>query len=86
MARRQADGHMAHCAHFKAEMAKEANGDVVKIKQVYMNCGQGPHNDGVKLSKYARCKNVSYCSKDCQRADWKNHKGSCKLHTEINKE
>ena len=27
--------------------------------------------------KCARCKAVRYCSKDCQRADWKRHKTSC---------
>ncbi|KAF7344010.1 MYND-type domain-containing protein [Mycena venus] len=27
------------------------------------------------------CKTVSYCSKECQRLDWKNHKNPCKVAT-----
>ncbi|CAB1098062.1 unnamed protein product [Ectocarpus sp. CCAP 1310/34] len=26
----------------------------------------------------SRCRNVSYCSKECQRQDWKSHKPSCR--------
>lgn len=29
------------------------------------------------LQQCARCSAVSYCSRDCQRADWKAHKGLC---------
>jgi splicing suppressor protein 51 len=31
----------------------------------------------VPLLKCARCKSVSYCNKDCQKAHWKTHKQSC---------
>lgn len=34
-----------------------------------------------KLLVCSTCKNVSYCSKSCQKADWKVHKKYCKLHT-----
>lgn len=29
------------------------------------------------LMKCSRCHKVAYCSKDCQRLDWKNHKRAC---------
>ena len=30
-----------------------------------------------KLLVCGRCKGASYCSADCQKADWKTHKGTC---------
>jgi hypothetical protein len=36
------------------------------------------HMDGAFLMKCNRCKVTYYCSKDCQVADWKRHKGWCK--------
>ena len=29
------------------------------------------------LKKCSRCRNVSYCSIECQRTDWKRHKVDC---------
>lgn len=42
-----------------------------------LNCGKTARDIGKLLSKCSRCKKVSYCSKDCQRADWKGHKNFC---------
>ena len=33
--------------------------------------------ENVKLQKCGRCKSVFYCSKDCQKKDWKSHKAVC---------
>jgi len=35
----------------------------------------------IKLFWCARCKQVSYCSKDCQTSNWKSHRASCKSQT-----
>jgi hypothetical protein len=34
--------------------------------------------EGVKLSFCSACRSVSYCSRECQKADWKTHKNICK--------
>jgi hypothetical protein len=34
--------------------------------------------EGVKLSFCSACRSVSYCSRVCQKADWKAHKNICK--------
>ncbi|KAJ7861968.1 hypothetical protein B0H14DRAFT_517125 [Mycena olivaceomarginata] len=33
------------------------------------------------VNRCSACKLVSYCSKECQRLDWKNHKTQCKAAT-----
>ncbi|KII91804.1 hypothetical protein PLICRDRAFT_104569 [Plicaturopsis crispa FD-325 SS-3] len=33
---------------------------------------------GAKLRKCSRCKEVSYCGEECQKADWTSHKQTCK--------
>lgn len=50
-----------------------------KVKYFCMNCSKGENEEGVVLSKCGGCKEISYCSIECQRADWKNHKQLCKL-------
>jgi tetratricopeptide (TPR) repeat protein len=30
-----------------------------------------------KLRRCGRCRNVHYCSQECQKSDWKGHKGKC---------
>lgn len=47
----------------------------VKIGGACSQCGKKAH------LKCARCKSVSYCSKECQRSDWKRHKvQECFVH------
>ena len=40
-------------------------------------CGCG--KAAVKLMKCSKCKTVSYCSRECQVADWKEHKKVCNV-------
>ena len=35
-------------------------------------------NDEVKLKSCAKCESVLYCSRECQKKDWKKHKRNCK--------
>lgn len=44
-----------------------------------MNCGNC--TTGTKLC--SRCRNKRYCSIECQRRDWENHKNNCKDITEV---
>ncbi|KAK8050303.1 hypothetical protein PG994_012033 [Apiospora phragmitis] len=41
------------------------------------SCGKTMTAAGGKLMQCARCKEVSYCSKECQKADWKKHRQEC---------
>jgi hypothetical protein len=50
-----------------------------KIKYFCMHCEKPDKIKGVALSKCSACKQVYYCSKECQRAGWKEHKEPCKM-------
>ena len=40
-------------------------------------CGKKDTLQGVKLMTCAKCKTVNYCSKECQKRGWKDHKTIC---------
>jgi splicing suppressor protein 51 len=42
-----------------------------------VNCGLIQQDGEKPLKKCAKCLSVHYCSRDCQKADWKKHKKSC---------
>lgn len=42
------------------------------------SCGVWEEVDQPRFSRCKRCKSKHYCSNDCQKADWKDHKGLCK--------
>ncbi|KAI1464937.1 uncharacterized protein F4812DRAFT_462259 [Daldinia caldariorum] len=42
------------------------------------NCNATEAKNGKNLLKCSRCKEVMYCSSECQRADWKKHRMECK--------
>ncbi|KIW10340.1 hypothetical protein PV08_11302 [Exophiala spinifera] len=41
------------------------------------SCGRDEAVNGSGLLSCARCRKVRYCSKECQRVDWKKHKANC---------
>jgi len=44
-----------------------------------LKCGKSALDMGNrKLSKCGKCKQISYCSRECQVSDWKDHKPFCK--------
>lgn len=57
--------------------ASSAEAVEASLRASCANCGAGAPLGG-KLSSCGNCQRVSYCNKECQRADWKNHKGACK--------
>ncbi len=40
-------------------------------------CGRDESEDGSTLQTCSRCHEAKYCSRECQRADWKKHKSQC---------
>lgn len=47
------------------------------VKESCALCGKAEEAGGVPLKACARCKVQKYCSKECQKADWKQHKKTC---------
>lgn len=45
-----------------------------------VNCKKSPPQ--VTLKKCAKCSETWYCSRDCQKADWKSHKKTCGKETQ----
>ncbi|KAG7287239.1 hypothetical protein NEMBOFW57_006745 [Staphylotrichum longicolle] len=41
------------------------------------SCGRSKTNDGGDLKACSKCLGVKYCSRACQRVDWKRHKKEC---------
>lgn len=45
-----------------------------------------PAAEGQTMKRCGRCKSVFYCSRDCQRADWKSYKTPCANQAQLNAE
>ncbi|KAI0142231.1 hypothetical protein GGR57DRAFT_486192 [Xylariaceae sp. FL1272] len=45
------------------------------------NCNAMRGKNTEKLMKCSRCKEASYCSPECQKADWKKHRAECRAQT-----
>ncbi len=64
----QSSGNGLFTRGFHVSTAKEKSAERTCNK-----CGL----QGVGLQRCARCKKVWYCGRECQREDWKTHKGKC---------
>lgn len=51
-------------------------GELIVVRRQCNKCHV--RDDTQRLSQCSRCQNVYYCSQDCQRADWQNHKLTCR--------
>ncbi|KAK3710703.1 hypothetical protein LTR37_010122 [Vermiconidia calcicola] len=47
-------------------------------------CSKAGATNGSPLQKCGGCRTTFYCSKDCQKADWKSHRTSCKKQNSTN--
>lgn len=47
------------------------------LTEVCRECGASKANGGGMLLRCGRCRKRTYCSKQCQKADWGKHKRSC---------
>lgn len=55
-----------------------ANEEISLTPEECWACHKMKTEPEVRLSVCGRCKFASYCSQDCQKEDWTNHKVSCK--------
>jgi len=80
------DGHMAVCPRAlpylqnllklsSSLQTKSENNTNLESREFCRSCYK--EDLKTKLFQCSRCKQVSYCSKECQKADWPNHKRSC---------
>jgi len=45
------------------------------------NCAKTKSDSGLNLKSCAKCQTTKYCSRECQKADWKKHKKVCASNT-----
>lgn len=57
----------------------------IKLEELYCDACQKPHNISTLL-RCSQCKSVYYCSKECQKMHWKQHKSSCQEYLHIQEE
>jgi hypothetical protein len=69
-----------------ARLSNDNYGSECNVVNICCNCKKlETQMDNALLMKCQRCKVAYYCSKECQVADWKNHKKPCKAMSYGNK-
>ena len=62
----------------KLTRTAERDGQAVLVSRTIHRCWNcGKTNASVKLSKCSRCETARYCSRQCQKDHWKEHKAEC---------
>jgi hypothetical protein len=59
------------------ERASEYHAAAASASSACASCGARAGQPGVKLMACSRCRGVVYCSAECQRRDWREHKPRC---------
>ena len=57
-------------------MSSQTNADALPYLALCNGCGQ-TNSPQHKLMRCGKCKSIGYCSKTCQKNDWKTHKAIC---------
>lgn len=57
------------------DIASDSDFNIVKA---CFTCHKNEQEIGKESSQCAKCKIINYCSKECQRKDWKGHKKECR--------
>ncbi|KAK4446508.1 MYND finger [Podospora aff. communis PSN243] len=66
------------CSAFVEDIVDPALVGATGEKEECRACGRGEAKEsGGKLLMCTRCKKVKYCSKECQKGDWKTHRMEC---------
>ena len=58
-----------------ASMSGDQNGEPTENQCA--SCGKKESELSIPLKRCAKCQTGRYCSRECQKADWKNHKKNC---------
>ena len=73
-----ADGAEPSIFGTASEKAKNVGNSKRVVKELERKCYNVDCQKATsKLFECAKCHRVLYCSKECQQADWKNHKKVC---------
>ncbi|KAJ7884163.1 hypothetical protein B0H14DRAFT_3857189 [Mycena olivaceomarginata] len=57
----------------------DQTGEYVPSEWTTHMCDRRDCNNHENLTKCSQCKSALYCSKECQKTDWKNHKPYCQM-------
>lgn len=77
-----APGSLVHPHFYRAALsplfapADKSSAGSLEMKSAAPMCGKCG-KEGKALKQCARCRKVAYCSKECQRLDWKVHRNAC---------